>query len=69
MVKSDLPWEKPIEPVQYKPGHSISYKIECVPSKDSDGPVPRRRLIRVFVVHLKRHCEYSVETERMRRLR
>ena len=59
MVKSDLPWEKPIEPVQYKPGHSISYKIGSVPSKDLDGPVIRRRLIRVFIVRLKRHWNLS----------
>ena len=31
-----------------EPGHSISYKIACAPSEDSDW----RRLIRAFAVHL-----------------
>ena len=35
---------------QYKPGHSISYKIACAPSEHSDHP---RRLIRVIAVRLK----------------
>ena len=37
----------------YGPGHSISYKMACVPSEDSDQPAQMRRLIRVFAAHLK----------------
>ena len=36
---------------QYEPGHSISCKIACVPSEDSDQPVDPRSLIRVFAGH------------------
>ena len=35
-----------------EPGHSISYKIACAPSEDSDQPAHTRSLIRVFAGHL-----------------
>ena len=36
-----------------EPGHSISYKIDCAPSEDSDQTARPRSLIRVFAVRMK----------------
>ena len=40
-----------IELIKNEQGHSISYKMACVPSEDSDQPAHPRCLIRVFAGH------------------
>ena len=32
----------------YESGHSISYKISCAPSENTDQPAHPRNLIRIF---------------------
>ena len=52
-----------------QPGHSISYKIACAPSEDSDQHVHPRSLIRVFAGYPVGRQGSKVSSSRQRRLR
>ena len=52
-----------------EPGHSISYKIACAHSEDSDQPVHPRSLIRVFAGYSKERHGSKASSGRQRWLR
>ena len=47
-------WQKSEKPVSFEPGNSISYKVACAFSEESDKPVDPRILSRTSTVRLKK---------------
>ena len=52
----------------YEPAHDKTYKMACVPSKDSDQPGHPPSLIRIFAVRMKKAWILSYPQNAQRRL-
>ena len=68
----DLYWFVPMSPflkmpLKYEPRHSISCKPHCAPSKGSERPAHRRRLIKGFARHLVGSQVSKASSDRQRR--
>ena len=54
---------------KFEPPHDKTSTMICAPSEDSDQPGHLPSLIKVFTVHMKKHCVLSYQLSALRRLR